>query len=180
MVRGFSLIELLITIIVIIILSLAAVPSFGYLNEKSKMQRLAEELSGFLLQARSEAVMQNQSLYLSFLPTGSSSTLPILDGSWGVALSASGSVPSSYATAQVNAVMYLDGQPFKNVTVYSDNRWQPLQLDGINGHPAELSDNAAITFSINANKRLQVRTEKITGRIKVCGLDGDNYGYPQC
>lgn len=69
--RGFSLIELLITVAVMVILMLAAAPSMGNLNEKAKVQRLAEELSGFLVQARSEAVMLNKPLYLIFLPTGS-------------------------------------------------------------------------------------------------------------
>ena len=180
--RGFSLIELLITVAVMVILMLAAAPSMGNLNEKAKVQRLAEELSGFLIQARSEAVMLNKPLYLIFLPMGSSATSPILSGQWGLALRDTDTIPSFNALS-LGAEMYLPGNEFKNISIFTDSQWQPLTLDGVNGRPVLLSASsspATIHFSVDSEKQINISLEQFSGRVKICGEDGEYYGYPKC
>ncbi|WP_153447430.1 GspH/FimT family pseudopilin [Vibrio algicola] len=176
--RGFSLIELMITIVVMTILLAVVAPSMGYFNEKAKMQRLANELSGFLIQARSEAVMQNKTLYLSFLPNTPLGSAPTTyDGKWGLALRASSAIPGSLAAQQNNAEMYLSGMAFKNMTISTNNHWPAL--DSVNGRP-EGGSNSEVTFSIDTEKKLKIIQEGISGRVNICGVGGDLYGYPGC
>ena len=66
MTRGFTLLELLITVSVLSILIATAAPSFSSVTQTVKMQRLASELNGFLIQAKSESVKRNQDLWVHF------------------------------------------------------------------------------------------------------------------
>ncbi|MFA0231863.1 Tfp pilus assembly protein FimT/FimU, partial [Vibrio sp. 10N.261.45.A7] len=66
MTRGFTLLELLVTVSVLSILIATAAPSFSSVTETVKMQRLAGELNGFLIQAKSESVKRNQDLWVHF------------------------------------------------------------------------------------------------------------------
>jgi type IV fimbrial biogenesis protein FimU len=54
--RGFTLVELLITLVLVGIVALIAVPSFTQLMQGNQVQAQAEELKIFLQYARSEAV----------------------------------------------------------------------------------------------------------------------------
>ena len=91
MTRGFTLLELLITVSVLSILIATAAPSFSSVLASTKIKRLAPEVHGFLIAARSEAIAQNQDLYLFFLVSGSSGAINNSDGDWDMVLSSSAS-----------------------------------------------------------------------------------------
>ena len=103
MTRGFTLLELLITVVVLSVLLAAAVPSFSSLLASSKLQRLAPEVHGFLVTARSEAIARNQELHLLFLVSNVLGAIEDSEGEWDLVVSTTASyVPD-------NVVMHLDG-----------------------------------------------------------------------
>ena len=116
MARGFTLIEMLISLVVLAVLLAAAVPSFSGMNERSKMQRLAEELQGFFVQTKSEAVLRNQELYLHFVQDGAAYA-----GEWALVTNTSSAIPTNRHDAKNGALMSLDGMVFNNITVEKDN-----------------------------------------------------------
>jgi len=64
--RGFTLIDLLITIFVLSVLLIFAAPSFSNLFESSRMKTAQGELMGFVIMAKSEAVLRNIPVYIHF------------------------------------------------------------------------------------------------------------------
>jgi type IV fimbrial biogenesis protein FimT len=67
-VRGFTLVELLTVVVVVVIFAMIAVPSFSELIASQRVQMAAMDLFTSLLRARSEAIKQNTDVTLS--PTG--------------------------------------------------------------------------------------------------------------
>lgn len=168
--RGFTLLELLITITVLTILLAVVTPSFTTINDSIKMERLATELNGFLIQAKSEAVLRNQNLWahISFPNTDENGT-----GTWHLVLKDS-------RTLSGNTIAYLAGSNFKGVTLQHTYRYSKIKFEGIRGRPAP----GSFTFHPNTDKAkaLRVVLSNPPGRIKVCydNTRGDLYGYNAC
>ena len=58
--RGFTLIELMVTIAVMAIIAMMAAPSFGSMRQKQNLNRSAQDLLGMLQQARAKAVLERR------------------------------------------------------------------------------------------------------------------------
>jgi type IV fimbrial biogenesis protein FimT len=70
--RGFTLVELLTVVAVLVVLTLIAVPSFNELTRSQRVQIAAMDLFTSLLRARSESIKQNTDVTLS--PAGTWAT----------------------------------------------------------------------------------------------------------
>ena len=77
---GFSLIELLIVLIVVIVLTVEGVPNFIAMMQRYRLTTNTQMLYYNLQLARSEAIKRNQSVYVTF-QTGSSWCYGINNGS---------------------------------------------------------------------------------------------------
>lgn len=60
--RGFTLVELMITLALLAIMAFIAIPSFTQLTRNNQLQAKAEELKSFLVFARSEAVTKRRAI----------------------------------------------------------------------------------------------------------------------
>lgn len=70
-VRGFTLIEMMVTITVIVVLMLLALPSFTTFRQRSALRAGAEHASSFWNQARFEAAKRNSMVKVGFVTSGS-------------------------------------------------------------------------------------------------------------
>ncbi|MGC9494558.1 GspH/FimT family pseudopilin [Vibrio genomosp. F10] len=169
MTRGFTLLELVITMSVCGVVLAFAAPNFSKMIESSKMQRLATELNGFLIQARSEAVMRNEALYahISFLEGTVNTT-----GSWSIVLADSDDLSTAYRIA------HFDGSPYKGIKLTHTFSSQQVSFEEIRGRPK--SGSFVFHPKLDSTNKIAIRTSNPPGRIRVCGVEGDRYGYKAC
>ena len=171
--RGFTFIELLISLLVISILLAGAAPGFDSMYKHYQAKRLASEFMGFFSQARSEAVMRNQALYIHFEVNGTS------NNGWILALrkSADG---VNYNTAATGAVMISKGEG-EEVSFNLGGNPPPsnLKLGQVNGKPNQ-GGNITFALATAPDKKLKLMFFNITGRFRICGVGGTQYGYLSC
>jgi type IV fimbrial biogenesis protein FimT len=168
MTRGFTLLELLITVSVLSILIATAAPSFSSVTQSVKMQRLAGELNGFLIQAKSESVKRNQDLWVHFSTAKNEEQST---GDWTIWLK-----PTEDLTGAT--LLQLSGEPFRDVSFSHNYTGERISFESVRGRPARgtiyLSPNASST------DRLFIKLSSPPGRIKVCGESSAQYGYDAC
>jgi prepilin-type N-terminal cleavage/methylation domain-containing protein len=70
--RGFTLTELMITILIFIIFVAIAVPSFGGMRQRAALRGVGEDVLGFWNQVRMEAVKRNTAIKVGVVGSGSS------------------------------------------------------------------------------------------------------------
>ncbi len=170
MTRGFTLIELLIVLFILAVVSISAAPSFGAISQTIKMQRLASELNGFLIQAKSEAVSRNEDLKIVF---SFASTAPQSTGDWYIEL----------VDADGVQLQYFDGEPFQGITVAhnyasSINDPLPITFEKLRGRPAP----GSLLFypTHHSQNQLKAVLSNPPGRIKICAVGQALYDYPDC
>ncbi|NOI12520.1 GspH/FimT family pseudopilin [Vibrio hepatarius] len=166
--RGFTLLELLITIVVLTAMMAFAVPSFSALSGQTKMTQLASSLQTFLHQAKSEAVFRNQDLWAHIdIPTNPDST-----GSWRIVLT-DADTPGVGTTFKV-----FSGSPFINISVAPNYVSDQIKFDGVRGKIT----GGSISFypADDSSEELVLKSSYGASRILVCGEGGSRYGYPAC
>lgn len=168
--RGFTLLELLITVVVLTVLLLFASPNFSKVSHQTKAVNLANEIHGFLIQAKSEAVLRNQDLWVHI------DGLPASDGKWTLSLS---TASSSSAVSSANTLAVFDGRRYRNVWVSNTGTLNTLEFDHVMGNPLE-AGNITIKLSKTDQKPIKVVVHNRAGRIKLCTVSEAMYGFEKC
>ncbi|ENM3752247.1 GspH/FimT family pseudopilin [Vibrio cholerae] len=163
--RGFTLLELLITVAVLTALLLFAAPNFSKVTQQAKVVNLANELQGFLIQAKSEAVLRNQSLWVHIQELSSANAT----GNWQLKLTAS-------SAANSDPISLFQGDRYRNIYVEA-NRVK-IKFDHVMGNP-QISGSIRIKETAT-DYSLNVRFSNRAGRIRICSENGVKYGYDQC
>jgi len=166
--RGFTLFELLISMVVLSILLSAAAPSFHSLSVNSQMMRAANELNGFLNQARSEAVWRNRDLWAHF----SFSSYPALAKEWTITLT------DSETSGLGNKILLLQGSSFKDLKLDWTYSADKIKFEGTRGRVKD----GSLTFypKDHASLALTLKSSFAGNRIMICALSESDYGFPAC
>ncbi|KIF54516.1 GspH/FimT family pseudopilin [Vibrio owensii] len=168
--RGFTLLELLITIAVLGVLLTAAAPYFQNVFETNKMQRLANELHGFVIQGKSEAVLRRERLWAHFIMPDSSSD----DGHWRIDLTDNG-------TEGAGTVLFsFSGAPYEGIVVTPNYASDQISFDDVHGRPS--SGNIKFYPVGESTKALKLISHTLSARVRVCS-DSNNtefFGYSTC
>jgi type IV fimbrial biogenesis protein FimT len=130
--RGFSLVELLVTVTILALLMVAAMPSMGAWLRNTAIRNAAESLSNGLNKARNEAVRRNQTVLFSLVTSANgnpglldtSCALSTTSASWIVSLAS----PANQCNADVSdtaapqiLAKFAQGDGAANVTVTVKN-----------------------------------------------------------
>ncbi len=166
--RGFSLIELMVALVILVLLVLAAMPSLGTWLDNTRIRNEGESLIAGMQTARGEAVRRNMnvSFWLVQLPSGNGAlandcSLNGSSGSWMVSVSS----PDSHcadAPSTTNAPMIVVGRPMgADSGVVSVNALQ--------------SDNSTAGTTITFNGFGRVSNSDSITRIDLDGTGGSTY-----
>lgn len=155
--RGFTLLELVFAIAVMSILIAMAAPSFTGLIESNKVKRLATEIEWLLVQAKSEAVMRGENVYVNSTATAID---PRIASSWRI-----------YSSLADNSITFssIDSSSFSIIKLINNSKLQSFYFDPIYGKP---SANGSYRYSVG-DYNLKTTIYSITGRIYTC-LDVDS------
>jgi len=168
MLRGFTLLEMLITVLVMVSLLFWAAPNMHQFQQKNKIVQLASDLQGFLFQAKSEAVLRNQDLWAHIrMDANPSST-----GNWSIRLT------DTDIDGGGESIQVLSGQKYHGVTLVSGYVSNQIKFDGIRGKIT--NGHLKLSLSSTPERSLSLISSFGGSRIIVCGDGGDFHGYPQC
>jgi type IV fimbrial biogenesis protein FimT len=153
--RGFTVVELMVTVTVAGILLAVAVPSFNATSARARLEGVTNELSVDLQYARSEAIRRRTSAALSIDAAGTSYTLTYLDAG---------------TASNVNfKTVALPG----NVSLTAN---ATVQFTSLRGLAAARTIDATST---QTSATLRVQTNA-AGRVQLCSPGASFPGYPTC
>ncbi|ENO8810569.1 prepilin-type N-terminal cleavage/methylation domain-containing protein [Photobacterium damselae subsp. damselae] len=158
--RGFTLLELIIAMSVMVVLLGAAVPSFSDLIERNKIKRLATEIEWLLVHAKSEAVMRGDNVQVAINDAGTPT--------WSII---------SKTTSGAVTLAEISSENFSNIELNTTFRTGVVTFNKLNGKP---NFSGGYQFNIPTKDKVKVAVNTMTGRIYSCGVDGAIYGYKEC
>ncbi|MGR4990907.1 pilus assembly FimT family protein [Vibrio rotiferianus] len=168
--RGFTLLELIASVFILCLLLAIAVPNFNGVLQANKMQRLARELHGFVIQAKSESILRRQRLWAHIIMSGASNS----QGEWKIELTDSN-------TPYIGMILAtFSGKPYAGLTVTPQYPSQQISFDDIHGRPS----NGHIRFHPieDSSKELKVLSFNRSARFRVCSNHPTKqfFGYVSC
>ncbi|NVH51007.1 GspH/FimT family pseudopilin [Photobacterium damselae subsp. damselae] len=158
--RGFTLLELIIAMSVMVVLLGAAAPSFSDLIERNKIKRLATEIEWLLVHAKSEAVMRGDNVQVAINDAGTPT--------WSII---------SKTTSGAVTLAEISSENFSNIELNTTFRTGVVTFNKLNGKP---NFSGGYQFNIPTKDKVKVAVNTMTGRIYSCGVDGAIYGYKEC
>jgi type IV fimbrial biogenesis protein FimT len=180
---GFSLIELLITLGILIITLTIALPGFREFFDRERLINATEEVYGMLQKARMESMSRSDEIYVNFASDSSSWSYGLREGT-----PCNPTIEDpALASACVITVINGDGVDDVNDKVMARQTNEPhpdialsstitnFEFDPIRG----TATAGEITLTSALDKKLQVKVMPL-GNITVCSPDGQIPSYRDC
>lgn len=161
--RGFTLPELVLVLGLMSLTLLWAIPSFRSVSETTMMIRLASELRGLILLAKSQAILRRQTLWIHVSETDLNWQLKLVD---------------DQEMAHATVLMQLSGQSFQGITLSSNYSANRIRFDASHGRPK--SGRLVFYPKSNPELLLELRTHFRSAIVRVCAPDTARLGYDVC
>ncbi|HIF9102135.1 TPA: GspH/FimT family pseudopilin [Photobacterium damselae] len=173
--RGFTLLELIIAMSVVVVLLGAAAPSFSDLIERNKIKRLATEIEWLLVHAKSEAVMRGVEVYVY---------APLVPGmrensDWCVFSSID--TKKNCDDIDTSSLSSIKSADFSGVAFKNSSTLKQFSFDPIYGKPKNVGFGGNFDYQLGDYHLKTVIFNK-TGRIYTC-FEADSEklsGYEKC
>lgn len=170
--RGFTLIEMMISVAVLIVLVAIVAPSFNNFFDKYRVKRAADTFSSFLINAKSEAIKRNKSV--STVITGNGAT-------WCAGMTENATCNCSTANAcQIDGVdRVISSTAYKGVKLLGPTTTTAPHVFEFKTQRGTVVGNNSVQLESAAGLKLNV-VVSLVGRIKLCSPSGSVSGYPSC
>jgi len=175
--NGFTLIELLVTMAILAILISISTQSYNHIFSQQELVASTQQLYQFLTFARSQAIKNNQQIYVHFCHENGSEI-------WRVAQSDTNSCDCFVSNScLVNGVEFNQALSDGHYTFVSSIKFGSNtvnQSQSISYKTMRFStDSGHVTLKgTDDDYALSVVQSKV--RIRICGRDRDQLGYPAC
>ena len=181
--RGFTLIELMITLVVVAVGVALAVPTYENIQQRRQTTAQAEELAAFLGYAQSEAVKSNELISVELTWTDANNwCIGANEGTAGCDCTEAVTTEPDYCSLNgMPHIMTSVANAKSSMSAYSaDTTFVYDPIRGIK-NTGDLANHAYTLQSDNADWSLQVNVGP-TGRIRVCNPDANKKvsGYDLC
>jgi type IV fimbrial biogenesis protein FimT len=172
--RGFSLVEFMVTVVVIAILAAAAFPSMTDFFDRKRLVSQTEAIANLIQFARSEAIKHPTSTNANLVSASVNPGTP-----WSVGLSNGTAGCTDAATCVLsqsgtNITRYITATECTGCTMSAPANQQIIVFD-LRGLVS--TGSAEITLQSPLGKKLAVSLSTI-GRVTLCSPDGTLSGYP--
>lgn len=174
--KGVTLIELMVTVIVISILAALAIPAYQTMVEKRHLRGAAETLFGELQFAKMESIKTSTSIRIDFTVTDAAN--------WCYGVSTGDCDCTTANSCVINGVeKVIRSSDYSNISVDATAASPPWGAGGAAFNPLRSTVTAGGTTFYSDHFAVRVTTSGI-GRIKICNDAGmpkaDFGGYPSC
>lgn len=186
--RGFTLVEMMISTLLVAISATLALPSYRDMVEKRQLTNSAEQLASFVNSAQSIAARKNQFVTVSYSRTDNDKWC--IGASYTRRLTALGEAECDCADVDAENFCEIDSQPFVmnqslsggSELVYAISGDGTYVFDHIRGLFVDTDD--ALTMGLRSNNqafRLNLEVNN-TGRVTLCSDDASHAipGYDVC
>lgn len=164
--HGFSLLELLISVTLLVTLLAFALPNMHSSLERKKVALLADELHNLLVYAKTESIYRNCDLWVHISIDNANNE------AWQLHLTDSDTLGSG-TTLRILASSDFEGLELR--TSYTANQ---IKLMGATG---KIKSGSLEIFSQRTpERRLKLKSSYAASRIVVCGVEGAWYGFTAC
>lgn len=174
--NGVTLIELMVTVIVLSILAALAIPAYQTMVEKRRLRGAAETLSGELQFAKMESIKTTTPVRIDFTVTDAAN--------WCYGVSTAGCDCTTAGSCTINgAEKVISSADYPNISVDATSASPPWGAGGASFNPLRSTVLAGGATFYSDHFAVRVTTSGI-GRIKICNDAGmpkaDFGGYPSC
>ena len=172
--RGFTLIEVMTVVAIMVVLLVVAVPSFTGLTAKKRVEGALTNLATDLQYARSEAVQRNTNVRITF---GTGCYVIHTVGSTATSCSQTGAATLGTGAEQLKLVQVETGSA---VSFSPNNSLSYLMFDGVRGMATwdgSGTTSASVNITSNAGSWQLRSSVTAVGRTQNCSPNGSVSGY---
>ncbi len=171
--RGFTLLELLVTLVILSIILGAGVPMMLNLAKSMRLQGAAQDTYALLQYARSDALRTTEDRFVVWDEE---------DGVWCAAVATANDCDCLSENCEINGVLrQINSSDYTNIDVSQNFTGSYTRFDGMrglaDGHAGSVSYQLMDGDNVEAEVQVVV---SVLGRIRYCTQSGDIGDYPAC
>ncbi|CAM3595874.1 hypothetical protein VA7868_02228 [Vibrio aerogenes CECT 7868] len=166
---GFSLLEVMLTIILFSVLLAIAVPQYHIRIMTEEIKNAASETEGIILHAKSLALSAGEPLWLDILRTETADQSP----RWRVILH-----HNRHFLPQ-DVIQEVSGDFYPDVVLSSGLITPQIRIDHLTGRP-EANGSLQLFLRRSPEKIVKILISYGAGRVRTCSAGEAYYGFPAC